>query len=109
MFAEQESVGDVGTAAVAGPVLDVVGFAPGGWAVASGPAAAAVAFGECGALTGSEEPVLAADVERLPVLVEHDGDRALDAGEPLDGLDRDRLLGALQTTVAGACDQLAVR
>ena len=109
VFAEEQSVGDVGAAVVSGPVLDVVGFAPGGWSVASGPEAAAVAFGEGGALAWGEESVFAPDVEGVAVAVEDDGDRALGAGEALDSCDRDGLLRALQTPVTGACDELLFR
>jgi hypothetical protein len=96
----------VGAACVSCPVLDVVGFAPGGWAVAAGPAASAVAFGEGGALTVGEEALFASDVEGLAVLVEDDGHGAVGAGEPLDGLDRDRLVGAVQAPVPGAGGEL---
>ena len=107
VFAEEQSVGDVGAAVVSGPVLDVVGFAPGGWSVASGPEAAAVAFGEGGALAWGEESVFAPDVEGVAVAVEDDGDGALGAGEALDRGDRDRELSALEAAVSGAGDEVA--
>ena len=106
VFAEQDSVGHVGAATVSGPVVDVVGFAPGWWSFAAGPTASTVAFGKGRALAGCEESLLATHVERLAVLVEDDGDGALSAGETFDGFDRDRLLGSLQTPVSGAGDEL---
>src|SRR5487761_2059679 len=106
VLAQENSVGDVGAAAVSGPVLDVVGFAPGGWTFAAGPAASAIALGECDALAGGEEALLATDVERLAVLVKDDSHGALGAGETFDGLDRDGLLCALESSVSCAGDEL---
>ena len=52
--AEEDSVGDVGFAGVALPGVDVVGFAPGWWAVAVGEAASAVPNCESDALSFGE-------------------------------------------------------
>jgi hypothetical protein len=60
--AEQDEVVQVGGSAV-GPVDDVVGDAPGGWAGAAGEGAAAVSGGEGGELGGGGGAVFAADLE----------------------------------------------
>jgi len=44
MLAEKDSVGDVGSAAISGPVLNVMSLGPGGRSLAAGPAASTVAF-----------------------------------------------------------------
>jgi len=84
----------------------VMSLCPGGRSFATGPAASTVALGEGDPLPLGEQSLLAADVERLAVFIEHDGDRSLAAGQPLDGLDRDGGMGALHPTVTGTGGQL---
>jgi hypothetical protein len=54
MSAEEDSAVEVGCAAVPLPVIDVVRFAPGGWAIAAGEEASAVSGGEHNPLAGGE-------------------------------------------------------
>jgi len=70
MSAEEDSGGDIGAAAIPFPVLDVVGFAPGGWALTAGEAASTVAGSQCDALAGAEEAAFAAEIQRLAGLAE---------------------------------------
>jgi hypothetical protein len=106
VLAEQDSVGRIGAATVSRPVLDVVRFAPGWRSVAVGPSASTVPFFEHAALATGEQPLLATQVERLAVLVEDEGDGALDAGEPLDRLDRHRDVTRRKPTMPGAGNEL---
>lgn len=90
MSAEQHPVRDVGAAAVAVPVVDVVRLAPGRRAFASGKPASAVARGERDALSRREEALVATDIERLTVLVEEDRHQSGRAGMPFDSGERHR-------------------
>lgn len=97
--AEEDSVVDVGAAVISFPVLDVVGFGPGGWAVASGSHASAVSGGQCDALTVGEESLFAPDVDGLAVGVDGDGDGAGVAHRAFDGFDGDGVGAAFDATV----------
>lgn len=70
---QQDPAVDVGTTLVLSPVIGMVGLAVRGGAVATGPAASAVANGEGDALPGSEEAMLSSDVQRVPASVHRDG------------------------------------
>ena len=102
--AEADSVGEVGVAVFEEPRLEVVGFGPGGWPVALGPDATAVAGAHRGALGRSEETLLAADVEGLAGVGEEDSDVAGVAELPFDGGERDRGGTALDGPVPGRED-----
>ncbi len=65
VFAEQEAVGRIRSAAVAGPVLDVMSFAPGGRTFAAGPAASRISNGKRYALATCVQTLLSPHVERL--------------------------------------------
>ena len=79
--AEQDTVGEVGRAAV-GPGGGVVGLAPGCGDVAVLGPAAGVAQGEGLALGGGEQPGGAAQVEDLGLGAQDGGDEAGGAGQP---------------------------
>jgi hypothetical protein len=74
VLAEEDTVGDVRSAAVPFPLVDVVSFTPGRGPVAAGPDAASVPNSEAFALLRGEEALLAADVDALAVVVEDDRD-----------------------------------
>jgi len=59
MPAEQYSVGDVGSPMITLPVIDVVGFAPGGRPVAARPSAPSIARGEGKSLRSAEQSTFA--------------------------------------------------
>ena len=75
---------------VAGPVVDVVGFAPAGWSVAVAELAAAVTGGDRQPLSGGEQALFAAEVQNLCVAVEDDRHDPGGAGVSFDGGDGDR-------------------
>jgi hypothetical protein len=87
--AQKNAIGDVGVPVVSSPVVDVVGFAPGGGSVASRPSASAVAGGQSNALTGGVETLLAAEVDALTVGVEYHVQNSGVADGAFDGFDRD--------------------
>src|SRR4051794_4264265 len=99
VLAQQDPVGHVGAAAVTHPMLDMVRLAPEGRSIASCPETAAVSLGQRNPLALREETVFSAHVERLPERVEHDGNGSLGTRKPLDRLDRNRDLAALQSSV----------
>ena len=68
--AEEDAVGEIGAPAVAKPVIDVVGFRPGGRSIAVGIHAAAVAHCERDLLSLRVEPLLASEIETAPLVVE---------------------------------------
>ena len=79
--AQGDGVGQVGASAVA-PGVQVVGLGPRERDVAPVCGARVVGEGEGGALGGGEEPVLAAQVDRLGVPAEDGGDDPGAAGGP---------------------------
>ena len=88
MGAEQGPVVGSGGSA-AGPVGDVVGFAPGGGDGAAGEGAALVAGDEGFAEVGREEPGGPADVQDPSLAAEQDGDDVGVAGDLPHGRGRD--------------------
>jgi len=100
MSAEEYSIGDVGTPAVARPVMDMVRLGPTGRTIAVGPAAATIARGQRDALTSCVEALLPAHIDGLAV-AGGDLEHRTGAGKSLDGLDRHRVVLALQLSVTG--------
>nr|WP_255523539.1 hypothetical protein [Salinibacterium sp. ZJ450] len=100
--AEQDALDDVGVTVIASPMSDVVRLGPRGGPVAGRVHAAAVAGGQGDPLLPAEQALLSSQVQHLPVVIEHDRDGALRAGDPLDRFDRHRKISALEPAVPGA-------
>jgi hypothetical protein len=85
--AEENSVGNVGAAAVSCPKLDVMGFRPGRRPLATGPTASAVSRCKCDALGAGVETLFASAVQRLTLGVKTHFCHRSHAGEPFGGFD----------------------
>ena len=81
------------------PLVDVMGLAPGGGAVAAEPAAPAVPGGQADALLRGVEALLPPQIDALTLRVEHDRDESGFADCPLDAFDGDRGILPFDATV----------
>jgi len=108
MSTEQHAIVDRCCAA-AGPLEDVVGFAPTGRAFAAGPTASAISHSQCCALTGRKQALSAANIEYFAATVERDGQPAGIADHAARGLRSDRGGRAVDETDAGLGCEFACR
>ncbi|MDQ1580310.1 MAG: hypothetical protein QOD05_1085, partial [Microbacteriaceae bacterium] len=98
--AEEDAVGEVRFAA--GTVrVDVVGFAPGWWAIALGPAASAVSVGKGNSLCCGEQPPGASEVQELASAAEDDREGTSVAEQATRGCCGERFGTALEPGNAG--------
>lgn len=106
MSTEQDAVFKIGRTTVTLPVSDVMRLRPGGRPLASGPATSAVSCCEGNALSRGEEALFSTDIDCLPVVIEHDGDRSRSADDAFDGFQGNRVgltLGSTAASPRGEC------
>jgi hypothetical protein len=106
--AQEDSVGEVGAAAVA-PGNDVMCLGPGGWPIAAGEQASAVSGGEADSLPGRVQPLFAADVDDSTGVVEGHGHDSGFAAVSFDGGDADGRGLPFEPASAGPAGQVALR
>ncbi|HEV7565197.1 MAG TPA: hypothetical protein VGO31_04475, partial [Microbacteriaceae bacterium] len=98
--AEEDAVCEVRFAA--GAVwVDVVGFAPGWWAIAFGPAASAVSVGERDSLRAGEQPPGASEVQWFARAAEDDREGTSVAEDAARGRGGERFAAALEPPNTG--------
>ena len=88
--AEQDPISQIGFPVIAGPLVNVVGFRPGGGAVAAGEGAAAVAGFQGAPDRGRGRVGEPAHIEWLAVCAEYDRDDSGVTGQSAGGLGGDR-------------------
>src|SRR5690554_2657181 len=99
--AQQDPVREVGVAVISGPLVDVVGFGPGGGPVTVWPPAPTVPGGQADALPSCVQALLPPEVDALPVGIEGDRDSPGLTQHSLDCFDRHRGGLSLDATVTG--------
>src|SRR4051812_16276769 len=105
MLAKLDALVDVRSAVISIPELDVMRFGPGGRAIAPDPHASAVSHSQDIPLATTEESLLPSEVHALTVVVEQDGNGSARADHPLNGLNRNRVVFALDMPMATASAQ----
>src|SRR5690606_5113504 len=89
--AQEDAVGDIRSAAIRRPLIEVMCLGVRRWPVAARHSAPTVTDGERDALLRREESLFAADVERASRLIEGDRDDSTDAPLAVDEFTGDRL------------------